>query len=178
MIGLEKGTVRLTPYSVEWPLLFEKEKEALIECLGDLIIDIQHVGSTAIEGLEAKPIIDILISIKKLDEGFKCIEPLKKLGYEFKGSLGKSNRFFFSKGDEKIKTHHVHIVEWGDSNWENLILFRDYLRNHPRVKEDYEKLKKDLANSYEADRAGYTTNKVDFILKIVEQAKKEVCFIE
>lgn len=97
MIGLEKGTVRLAPYSEEWAQSFEREKEALIECLGDLIIDIEHVGSTAIEGLEAKPIIDILISIKKLGEGFKCIDPLKNLGYEFKGSMGKSNRFSFQK---------------------------------------------------------------------------------
>jgi len=173
MIGLAKGTVKLAPYSDKWVQLFEKEKEALIECLGDLIIDIQHVGSTAIEGLEAKPIIDILIGIKKLDEGFQCIEPLKNLGYEFKGSLGKSNRFFFSKGDESCKTHHVHIVEFGDINWENLILFRDYLREHPKVKEEYEKLKKYLSKEYEADREAYTSNKVDFILKIVEQAKKK-----
>lgn len=178
MIGLPKGTVKISPYSHEWVQLFNQEKDSLINCLGKIIIDIQHVGSTSVKGLESKPIIDILIGLKKFDDGFKCIEPLKNLNYVYKGSLGKSNRFFFTKGDKKNNTHHVHIVEYGDINWENQILFRDYIRHNPKAMSEYEKLKKHLSKKYEHDREIYTAKKVDFILRIIKEAKNKRCLNE
>ncbi|WP_352169698.1 GrpB family protein [Proteiniborus sp. MB09-C3] len=133
----------------------------------------QHVGSTSIPGLESKPIIDIVIGVKKLDDGFNCIEPLANLGYQYKGSLGESKRFFFSKGDEKNKTHHVHIVEYGDKNWENQILLRDYLLQNKDAKDEYETLKRTLAKEYADDRETYASKKVEFILETIKQARME-----
>lgn len=173
MIGLPRGTVKLSPYSDEWRLLYQNEKEELIQCIGEYIIDIQHVGSTSIPNLDSKPIIDIVIGIKKLNDGFLCIEPLKKLGYKYKGTMGESKRFFFAKGDEENRTHHVHIVEYGDRNWDNLTLFRDYLIKHLEVKNQYRALKKSLAQVYANDRDTYTSKKVDFILSVIKKAKIE-----
>ncbi|MBS4537713.1 GrpB family protein [Clostridium sp. D2Q-11] len=173
MIGLPRGKVKLSPYSKEWSILFEKEKDELIKSIGKFIIDIQHVGSTSIPHMDSKPIIDIVIGIKELKDGLQCMKPLEKLGYHYKGHMGKSNRLFFAKGNEDNRTHHVNIVEYGDKNWTNLILFRDYLIKHQDFKHEYEVLKKRLAREYGDDRNTYTCKKEDFILNTIELAMVE-----
>lgn len=172
MLGLPKGVVRLETFDPQWILEFEKEKAVIQDCIGKFIIDIQHVGSTSIEGLDSKPIIDIAVGVISLEIAHKCIEPLEQLGYEYKGHAGVSGRLFFTKGDVSNRTHHIHIEEVNSDNWWNHILFRDYLRLYEYVRDEYAELKKTLAKEYEDDRETYTAKKVDFILNIVERAKK------
>lgn len=130
------------------------------------------MGSTSIEGLAAKPIIDIAIGVTSLEEGHKCIESLEKLGYEYKGYVGVSGRLFFSKGDVHNTTHHIHVEEIENINWWNQILFRDYLRLNDNIRDEYAELKKILAQEYTNNREIYTAKKADFILDVVELAKK------
>ena len=173
MLGLPKGAVRLETYNPQWVSAYENERRIIQDCIGNYIIDIQHVGSTSIEGLISKPIIDIAVGVTTLKEGQKCIEPLEQLGYEYKGHAGVSGRLFFSKGDVNNKTHHIHIEEVDSTNWWNHVLFRDYLRLHEYVRDEYAELKKILSQEYANDRETYTTKKVDFILNIVARAKEQ-----
>lgn len=173
MIGVSKNSVMLCPYSEEWHLLFEKEKANLYNCTKRNLIDIQHVGSTSIIGMQAKPIIDIVIAVKDLNEGFELVNDVEAIGYHFKGSLGKSNRFFFWKEDEGINTHNLHIVEHGDKNWENLILFRDFMNKYTSYRNKYINLKEELASKYKDDRDTYTEKKAEFILGVIQLANDE-----
>ncbi|MEG2656868.1 MAG: GrpB family protein [Clostridium sp.] len=174
MVGLPKNSVMLYPYSEEWSMLFEKEKINIYNCIKEYVIDIQHVGSTSIKGMYAKPIIDIVVAIKNLEDGFKLIDDIESIGYHFKGSLGKSNRFFFWKGNDKSNTHNLHIVQHGDKNFDNLILFRNFMSNHCDYREEYCRLKLDLANKYKEDRDAYTKSKTKFIVNVIELAKREI----
>ncbi|MCJ7551153.1 MAG: GrpB family protein, partial [Anaerolineae bacterium] len=109
MIGLERGVVRLAPYTTEWQRCFEAEKERLQAVIGQYVLDIQHVGSTSIPGMIAKPIIDIGIAVTSFEEARVCIQPIQQLGYEYRGELKIPRRHYFVKGDPR--THHLHMNE-------------------------------------------------------------------
>lgn len=172
MLGLPKGVVKLETYNSKWILEYEKEKAIIENCIRENIIDIEHVGSTSIEGLAAKPIIDIAIGVISILEGYRCIEPLEQIGYVYKGEAGVSGRLFFYKGDIDSTSHHVHIEEIDSINWSNQILFRDYLRLHADIRDEYDELKNKLSQKHANDRETYTLEKSEFILYIIEQAKK------
>lgn len=174
MIGIAKNAVTLCPFSQQWSLLFEQEKLNLYKTIGHYVVDIQHVGSTSIKDMLAKPILDIVVGLKDLNDGFKLIDKIEALGYHFKGSLGDSNRFFFWKGSEEANTHNLHITEYGDKNWNNQVLFRDFINSHPDYKDKYLKLKMELANTYKEDRKAYTQRKSQFIIDIITLAKHEL----
>src|SRR5579862_9138067 len=129
-------SIELVPYDNQWPKMAAQEIKKLQEILpANHIIDIQHVGSTAIPGMLAKPIIDIQIAVDSLHSIKKiAIDALKTLGYEYWYENPDPERMFFVKGmppfGEK-RTHHIHIVELGSKHWKNKILFRDYLNNNP-----------------------------------------------
>lgn len=174
---LKKDHVDLVPYNPEWPLLAKKEIDKIKSVFPtDTILDIQHIGSTAIPGLSAKPILDIQIAIS-LFEGAKFIAVplLQKLGYEYWACNPDPKRMFFVKGmppyGEK-RTHHVHIFEQHSEHWCNKLLFRDYLRSHPDVAKEYERLKIKLAQDHLYDREKYTDEKLDFVNKVLQLAKK------
>lgn len=174
---LAKDHVEIVPYNSSWPhdarIEIEKLKAALpLNC----IVDIQHVGSTAIPGLSAKPIIDIQIAAKSLDEMKVIAVPaLQKLGYEYWYDNPDPERMFFVKGmppyGEK-RTHHVHIVEPTSKHWEGKVLFRDFLISHPEAANEYEQLKIELAQQHTFDREQYTDAKGEFVNKILKLAKK------
>lgn len=175
--------IELVPYNTEWPKLAEIEIKKLFEALPkNHILDIQHVGSTAIFGMLAKPIIDIQIAVDSL----KAIKPiainiLKLLGYVYWDENPDSERLFFVKGMPpfgKKRTHHVHIVEPGSKQWKNKIIFRDYLISHPELAHDYEKLKRSLATLYTYDREQYTDAKASFINKILKNASEKSALIK
>lgn len=174
MIGLQRGTVKLVPYSSEWKRLFAEEEHILRAAIGTYVMDIQHVGSTAVPGLEAKPIIDIAVALQRLEDVEKCIKPLECLGYEYKGDEGHSGRFFFAKGDPSQRTHYIHMVEWNSGSWKNLLRFRDYLRQHKEVANAYAKLKRELARKFQANRDFYTPGKAKFIESVLKMAEGEI----
>jgi len=170
MIGLQRGTVKLVPYSSEWKSLFAEEERVLRASIGTCVMDIQHVGSTAIPGLEAKPIIDIAVAVRRLEDIEKCIKPLEYLGYEYKADKERPQRLLRAKGDPSSRTHYVHIVEWNSDSWKNLLCFRDYLRQHKEVASEYARLKRELARESQGNRDSYTPGKAEFIESVLGRA--------
>lgn len=171
MHGLEKGVVRLEPYSSEWKQFFEVEKAALLAVLDANILDIQHVGSTSIPGMLAKPIVDIAIAVADFEAARVCIPPIEKLGYEYKGEYGIPRRHYFVKGEPR--TAHIHVTEIHSTEWQNLLLFRDYLRQHDQIAKDYAKLKRQLALQFPRDREAYLNGKAAFIEGVIQRARDQ-----
>jgi GrpB-like predicted nucleotidyltransferase (UPF0157 family) len=169
MLGLERGTVRLMPHTERWHDLFAEEEGRLRVALGEYALAIEHVGSTAICGLSAKPIIDIAVAVPEIADAGKCVMPLEQIGYEYRGEQGIPGRHFFGKGEPR--THHVHMVEMGSDFWRDHLLFRDYLREHREIIEEYEKLKKDLAQRHKENREAYTEGKAGFIEGVIKLAR-------
>jgi GrpB-like predicted nucleotidyltransferase (UPF0157 family) len=171
MIGLKKGKVILAPYSKEWPMWFEREKNLLQEALGSLALDIQHVGSTSIPGMSAKPIIDIAVGIKTIKGFSECIAPLEDSGYVVGDSASNSLQFFLSKGRDDETTCHLHLVKYNGELWKNYLAFSGYLMKNKESAQQYALLKEKLFNKYPKDRVKYTTGKSKFIRKTVKTAR-------
>ena len=149
-IGLPDGELFLAEYQEAWPRLFEEEARAIRDACGDRLIGIEHIGSTSIPGLAAKPILDIMPLLVRFAEGFDIVPAMESLGYESRGAWGIERRHYFVKGSPR--THHVHMYEMGDDEAVRHLLFRDYLRGRPGVAADYERLKRRL--TLEVPRAG------------------------
>jgi GrpB-like predicted nucleotidyltransferase (UPF0157 family) len=169
MLGLERKIVRLVTHQKEWTTLFEREEKLIRRALGDTALAVEHIGSTSIDGIDAKPIIDIMVGIVDLGEIEKCILPLEKLGYEYRGEQGIIGRPYFRKGTGDISTHHLSVVALGGEVWRRHLAFRDHLRRNPRAAQRYAELKKDLAAKFKDDRAAYTDGKTAFIEEILRQ---------
>ncbi|MXY47674.1 MAG: GrpB family protein [Gemmatimonadetes bacterium] len=167
--GLNSGELRLSPYRDEWPALYESEQETIESAIGNHIEDIQHVGSTAIVGMPAKPILDIAIAVEDFEMARVCIAPLAALGYTFKGENGIPRRHYFTKGEPC--THHIHMGEETSDEWAKLILFRDYLRSDQRVSDEYARLKSALLDRLAGDRVAYQAAKTEFIKEVLQKAR-------
>ncbi len=165
ILGLEKGVVRLVEYTSEWKQYFDREKVDLQDALGLNILDIQHVGSTSIPGMIAKPIIDIAIAVNDYDGSRVCIPPIEELGYVYRGEFGIPHRHYFVKGDPRL--FHIHMCEITSITWRNLIVFRDHLRNNPVAAHAYAELKQQLALKYPQDREAYLNGKTEFIEQVL-----------
>jgi len=148
--------------------LFEEERRHIVEACGDAIVAVEHVGSTAVPGLAAKPIIDIMPGVRTLEDGLRCISPIVALGYECIGELGIARRIYFRKGEPR--SHHVHLVEHGGEFWLRHLAFRDLMRSRPDLVEQYAALKRELAAKVGSDREGYTEAKTPFIQAALAQA--------
>ena len=144
MLGLEKGFVKLLPHDEKWHELFADEKMRLDEAIGAFVVGIEHVGSTSVCGIAAKPILDIAIAINDKASGEKCIAPLENLGYVYRGENGIPGRFYFRKGAPQ-RTHHLHMLVTDSAELRNHLAFRDYLRHNRAAAEEYDRLKKELA---------------------------------
>jgi GrpB-like predicted nucleotidyltransferase (UPF0157 family) len=167
-IGLKRGTVQLRPYDPHWVVEFEKEKQKLLDVFGDKIIGIEHVGSTAVPGLPAKPLIDMIAAIHSFVELEDFIEPLEKLGYEYMPERMFKDRKFFPKGPRSNRKYHLNLVlENSPEQWLQPLLFRDYLRNHEDARNEYAQLKTSLAAKHSDNREAYTKSKSDFIQRII-----------
>lgn len=171
MIGLKRGTVQLVPYNPKWKENFEKEKQCLQKALGDLVIGIEHVGSTAIPGIFAKPVIDIAIIVKSIKLPDKLIKLLENLRYEYKQDDDVPGRLFFTKGPENKRTYYIHVVKLKSKQWKNLVLFRNYLLKSKAVARQYNELKNKLAKNYALDRKSYTSGKDKFIKTVIKKAQ-------
>ena len=163
--------VTVVRYDQAWPDLYEREHVLIARALGDLAVAIGHVGSTAVPGLGAKPIIDILIAVRDLADGERCIRQLQKLGYEYRGEAGIPGRLYFRKFSGGKRSHQIHMVEQGSDFWQRHILFRDYLREQPQEAQDYYDLKVRLAERYGTDRLGYNEAKTAFIESVLVRAR-------
>lgn len=166
-------TVTLEPYNDNWPSEYLKEYEQLNTLVGTYVLKIEHVGSTAIIGVSAKPIIDIAIAVSQLDDALKFSKILEDNGYIFRYDNGVKSEYFVRKNNGEVNTHFIHIVEEGSKRWNDMIMFRDYLNNHYYKMIEYKELKEALAVKYADDRKSYTAAKNDFILDILKLAQGE-----
>lgn len=163
--------VKLKKHNPNWRKMYEDEALALRSIFKMDLIDIQHVGSTSIRSVDAKPIIDIVIGLETFNTGEKYIDILTDYGYRFKGSLGKSKRYFYTKLINGERTFNLHVVEHHDTNWFNQILFRDYLIEHEDIALQYNEMKHLNANKFSDNLKGYTDTKSSFIINVIEKAK-------
>lgn len=164
MLGLQRNAVRLEPFDEQWALLFQEIKAENAEILGPNAMDIQHIGSTAIKGIVAKPILDVAVVVGNLDA--IDIEEMEKHGYVFGGEAGIPGRCFFAKyRDGNVATHHIHCYRSENRNLLANIVFREYLNAHGDIATQYHDLKLRLAKQYPDDRARYTEEKTEFVEK-------------
>ncbi|WP_129689832.1 GrpB family protein [Gottfriedia acidiceleris] len=167
---MTKANVLIKNYDPNWELQFEEEKEKILSALPKKIIHIEHIGSTSIKGLGAKPIIDIMIGVTKLEDFEELIQPLSTFDFEYVSKPELTDRRFFRKGLWGQGTCHLHICKHKSKEWIEKLLFRDYLRENPKIAEDYLNLKKSLANEYQYDRQTYTKKKEPFIREVIKCA--------
>ena len=176
MIGLERNVVRLVPYNPQWKALYKTERRRILAVVGEAILDIQHVGSTALPGGAAKPIIDIAIAVENYEQAFECVTPIQNLGYDYKGENGIPRRHYFVRHVdqthlEQLSTHHVHMTELHSPDWQNMVLFRDFLLAHPEFITEYTALKLSLAEQFPSDRLAYTDGKASFVERVLQLAR-------
>lgn len=166
----------IVEYDPRWPEMFEQEAARIRQTLdAGLITGIEHFGSTAVPGLAAKPVIDMLVGVRSLEEAKRvAIEALAALGYAYWYDNPDKEHMFFVKGlpPNGPRSHHIHMVGPGSAFWERL-LFRDYLRRHPEEARRYSKLKRDLAARLTQDREAYTDAKGEYVRAVTERAKSE-----
>ena len=129
MLGLRYGTVELVPHRSEWARAFTEERARLSEALGLLSCEIEHVGSTAVPGLDAKPILDIAVGLSPASVPADAISAIRDISYEYRGDAGEEGGHILVRGPEPLyRTHHVHVVDLGSPAWESYIVLRDFLR--------------------------------------------------
>ncbi len=156
--------VYLYSYSRWWKWLFLKEKLLLTLACGRSI-DIQHVGSTAIPGMVAKPIIDIIVGVQSFDQAVTLIEPIKRLGYAYMGENSELRQHYYVKGEPVA--YHLYVMELQSEERISKIVFRDYLRVHPDTANSYTELKMNLAQQFTTDLRAYQDGKKDFVDQVV-----------
>jgi GrpB-like predicted nucleotidyltransferase (UPF0157 family) len=163
-LGLASGIVQVSPPDAMWPAAFVAERARLLTAMGDLPVVIEHVGSTAIAGLVAKPILDLLAGRPADSDLQPYIAALESAGYLYRGEEGLPGReYFVRNGPDGRRTHHLHLVVKDGDFWISHLAFRDYLRRSPARMAAYAALKQDLATRYPNDRLAYTEGKADFI---------------
>ena len=171
-IGMKRGTVYLEPHQKEWERAAEETIQTLKNILGSTVIDIQHIGSTSIKNISAKPIIDIAVAVKNFDDILSKRDELERNGiiYRFEESP-KQLLFVMGDFEKDTRSHHIHVVLFGSDEWNNYINFRDYLNTHIASAKEYEAVKLRLAEQYPGDRIAYTGGKQEVIDKLLAEAR-------
>ena len=160
--------IDLSPYSPMWPAVFDMEKRRLMEMFNDAVV-VEHIGSTAVPGLGAKPIIDVMLGTPDIRLVESRIEALAAEGWVYKPEFERAmpDRRYFAKMDRPPGKFYMHAVPLGGAFWQRHIQFRDALRNHRHVADTYWKLKQTLAARFRDDRAGYIEGKSEFIRQVL-----------
>lgn len=171
LLGLQKNTVYLCPYSDEWPIIFRSLQEELNEALGEWLLSVEHIGSTAIPGMKAKPIIDIMAGVKTLALPKEFFTKLASIEFDHRPLDNVSDREFFGRNHNDLRVHNLAVCVFGESHWRDRIAFRDSLRRNPRLAEEYRKLKIDLAEHHFDDRGQYTEGKSLFVEKVLTEQR-------
>ncbi|HON28872.1 MAG TPA: GrpB family protein [Mesotoga infera] len=164
--------VIVTEYCSRWPEFFREEADRLKKGLSDPNVAIEHIGSTAVPGLSAKPVIDILIGVDSLDHADSLVVSIQKLGYtyiqEYESMI--PDRRYFERDAGEID-FHIHMVVFGGAFWTEHVFFRDYLREDPEAVEQYSALKKSLSKEHQNNREAYSRGKAEFIASIMSKIR-------
>ena len=172
-IGLLYGTVALAPHTPEWERLFAVEAARLRAALAPWECVVEHVGSTAVPGLAAKPIIDIAIGVPAGTSPEAIIAPLVALGYDYRGDAGDGGgRVLVREAGPQIRTHHLHVVALGADQWDRYLAFRDLLRLNSEARETYLREKLALAALHAGDRRAYTARKAEVIARLLDDERR------
>ncbi len=163
-------SVIIVPYNPLWPRLYDEESRRILEATPDAIVAIEHIGSTSVPGLGAKPIVDIMAGVGSLSDATRCVEPLSRLDYVYKPEheVALPDRRYFSKPG-----YHLHMVDLGSEFWIRHLVFRNALRDNALIADEYYKLKVAMAEKFRTDREGYTESKTDFIRSVVARFSSE-----
>lgn len=162
---MSKRLIEVVEYNPHWPQLYEQEVALIAAALGDTLLKAHHIGSTAVPGLAAKPVIDIILVVSclsQLDDKAPLLEPL---GYTAKGENGIPGRRYFQKGGNQ-RSHHIHAFLPDDPHIQRHLAFRDYLKAHPSVAGEYAEVKRQAAKACAHDSALYGELKSEFIERI------------
>lgn len=166
---MKQAPVELSEYNPQWPSMFEEEKFFLIKAIGKWLCGgVEHIGSTAVPGLLAKPVIDIMFGVQTLQESRPAIDLLIKNGYNY-FPYKKDVMHWFCKPSDVFRTHHLHLVPYESPLWKERIKFRDLLIYNQKIANEYAALKQDLAICYKCDREAYTRAKWPFIREALGQ---------
>jgi GrpB-like predicted nucleotidyltransferase (UPF0157 family) len=171
-----KRCVLFREYEASWPQLFKAEKILVLGQIGQHLLTIEHIGSTSVPGLSAKPIIDMLLGVQTLDQADACLEPLQQLGYEYlpeRTAFTKARRFLRKYSPGELVGYHLHLLQPSNPHWTALLAFRNYLRHHPATAHRYGVLKQQLAEQFPTDRLAYLHGKADFIHAVLQGAQQE-----
>jgi GrpB-like predicted nucleotidyltransferase (UPF0157 family) len=164
-------------YNPEWPLLYEEHKERILGAIGHITSGIEHVGSTSVPGLAAKPTIDILVGVHTDEDVDRSVAPMQALGYEYLAKYEDRmpyRRLFHLRPTGASHRVNVHLVRHGHEFWERHLLFRDYLRAHPETTAEYERLKRELTTQFDREHTNdYAEAKTPFIRAVEERARRE-----
>jgi GrpB-like predicted nucleotidyltransferase (UPF0157 family) len=165
------ASITIVGHDPQWPARAAREAVAIVDACSGLIQRVEHIGSTAVPGLGAKPTIDLLGGASTLEDATRARVPLERLGYEYVPEYEKElpDRRYYRKGPEGARTWHLHVCVSGGLFWRRHLTFRDALRSDHALAVAYERLKRDLARRSGDDRAAYTRGKTDFIREAVER---------
>ena len=166
--------VVLRDYNFVWPDMFETEKNLILGVIGEDIISIEHIGSTSIPGMIAKPEIDILIGVSDLSKVEPCVIKLKDIAYAYYPRFEEfePRRRYFRKSDGIVPLVHVHLYQENTSEYRERLLFRDFLRQHPEEAATYAAYKTSLLQTLGSDRLAYSDAKERFVLDMLENLRK------
>lgn len=170
MLGLKHGENRLVDYDPRWPMAFVVEQKKLAVALRDVARRIEHYGSTAVPGMCAKPILDILVGVHPIEDWQLCQGPLLGLGYDYADGAGVEGHFIFGRGrDRTERTHLVHLVEYEGASWRSNLGFRDALRGDPILRQTYGEAKRAAITGAPTGRSAYNKAKQETIDRIKAQ---------
>ena len=171
-IGMKRGTVYLEPHQTEWERAAEETIRTLKNILGSVAVDIQHIGSTSIRTISAKPIIDIAVAVNDYELVLNKCDELEKAEIVFRFDE-RPEQLLFVMGDfeKDTRSHHIHVVLYDSDEWNNYINFRGYLNSNSEAAGEYEAVKIRLAEQYPDDRIAYTEGKQEVIYRLLEEAR-------
>jgi len=170
-LGLPRGKVSVVSHDPRWAELYQCAAADLRRYLGDWIVALAHIGSTAVADLDAKPILDLMLAVKSLQLPREVFRELSDIGYEHRAEDTVPGRLFFAKGDDGARTHYLSICESESAFWMSHIAFRDMLRADDRLARQYAALKHRLAERFPDDRRAYGNAKECFIRSVLDAAR-------
>lgn len=172
-IGLKRGTVAVEPHKIEWEISAKETISLLKQVLQRDLVDAQHIGSTAIQSICAKPIVDIVVGVRAFDDILKYNDALAEKGIFYRREDHPGQHLYVCGDPEhNIHTHYIHVVIWEQDAWHNYLNMRDYLNTHADKAREYSELKTALAQKYADDRTSYTNGKAALIEEILQCARE------
>ena len=160
---------RIVEYDQKWPALYEEQKAIVVAATGIVAKRVEHIGSTAVPGLGAKPIIDLMVGVSGVEDAQRQIEALEGVGYEWRGETVPGTLYLRKAEPRRF---NLHLTQWEGEFWLDHLLFRDFLRTHPEMARQYECLKRELMSQLASDPPAYNAAKTSFIEFIVQQARR------